>query len=343
MKKIRFLCIILILLVGKANGQTLPYVVVNNSNEIENVHIAPDSKSKIVTKVSPEIRFVAIDSIEGWYKIDLPVDYINSPNNGWVKSDFSKFTPDFSNDYIRLNGDRVVLRSKPTTKIKPFSVLWIDINEDRNYASTKFGQYFAVKSTIEDTLGKWYQIYVPDNHLVFKNDKLEKTRYGLIQGKYATYFDSYEDVLNNNTIAELEIKYNQEKQEKELRENEVKMKQNQNIILLLSLVFIFGILVFVSFYFYRFKKSTRFKNGFNSYLIKKYSLTTQNLEFWEKLVEGYNEKIIAEKLNLSIEAIKSRRKSLYKKIKVIEGGSMDKLKAVLIYNKELDTYNKITS
>ena len=77
--------------------------------------------------------------------------------------------------------------------------------------------------------------------------------------------------------------------------------------------------------------------GFDIYLEKKYQLTARNLEFWKSWITKSTQKEVAEELFISIDAIKSRRKSLRTKINDVEkiSGDFDKSTAITIYNKEL--------
>ena len=85
--------------------------------------------------------------------------------------------------------------------------------------------------------------------------------------------------------------------------------------------------------------------GFRIYLVGKYSLTTQNFEFWDLWIRGYNQEMMSKKLHLSINAVKSRRKSLKDKINRTSkiDGDFGQAKAVILCNKELELYKKVCS
>ena len=82
--------------------------------------------------------------------------------------------------------------------------------------------------------------------------------------------------------------------------------------------------------------------GFEPYLKEKYNLTNHNLEFWKIWVSAPDQQSIADQLYITINAVKSRRKSLREKIeKVISlEGKFNRAHAINIYNQELDFYQK---
>lgn len=82
--------------------------------------------------------------------------------------------------------------------------------------------------------------------------------------------------------------------------------------------------------------------GFKPYLKEKYNLTNNNLEFWELWVTGMDQQSISNKLFITVNSVKSRRKSLREKIEKVSPieGKFDKPKAILLYNEELNFYKQ---
>lgn len=128
-------------------------------------------------------------------------------------------------------------------------------------------------------------------------------------------------------------------------------EKNNYIFILFSLILIIMAIILVIYI--RRKKDKKnkkrlkeeFKNGFKNYLKKKYTLTNHNFEFWKIWIKGYTQEEIAQKLHLSINSVKSRRKSLKDRINEVEkiAGSFDKTKAIILYNKEQELYKKTIS
>lgn len=90
------------------------------------------------------------------------------------------------------------------------------------------------------------------------------------------------------------------------------------------------------------KLQKAFSEGFQNYLIQKYNLTKENIDFWEAWVTGLNQKELSEKLFISEDAIKSRRKSLKNRIAKIQKieGKFTQVMGTNIYNQEKELYNE---
>lgn len=132
-------------------------------------------------------------------------------------------------------------------------------------------------------------------------------------------------------------------QEKELQKKELQINRKTISFLILLLIIIVTIFVFLVLWFKKYNQQQKFKFGFFKYLQEKYKLTPVNLEFWQELIKGYTEKELAEQLFISINSIKSRRKTLFAKIKYVidNDNNFDKTKALILYKKELENYKKI--
>lgn len=130
-------------------------------------------------------------------------------------------------------------------------------------------------------------------------------------------------------------------QEKKLQEKELDIKRRTIIFLVIIIIVIAFALISLLLWFKKYRQRQKFKFGFSKYLQEKYKLTPKNLEFWQELIKGQTEQELAETLYLSINSIKSRRKTLFSKIKsVINDDNFDKTKAVILYKKEFEIYKK---
>ncbi|MGJ8743598.1 tetratricopeptide repeat protein [Polaribacter sp.] len=134
-------------------------------------------------------------------------------------------------------------------------------------------------------------------------------------------------------------------QEKKIQNEVLANNKKKIVILVFVILFISILLILLYLWFLNYKQKQQFKNGFTQYLKNKYSLTTTNLEFWENLIMGFTQDELADKLCISINGIKSRRKALFAKIKTTNNnnGSLDKAKAILLYKKEAELFKKNTS
>jgi len=125
-------------------------------------------------------------------------------------------------------------------------------------------------------------------------------------------------------------------------------KQNQNLITRGYIIIAFVILIIILLGIYlkvQYAKGQRiklFEAGFRNYLITKYGLTNHNIVFWELWVTGLDQSHMAEKLFISIDAVKSRGKSLRSKINQIQKieGAFTQSKATTIYNLEKDIFRE---
>ncbi|MEP0264191.1 tetratricopeptide repeat protein [Dokdonia sp.] len=90
------------------------------------------------------------------------------------------------------------------------------------------------------------------------------------------------------------------------------------------------------------KLQTKLEKGFEQYIKEKYFLSNQNIEFWKIWVIEHGQIQISEKLFITVNAVKSRRRSLRDKILRVEeiDGDFDQAKAIILYNKELEFYKK---
>lgn len=152
--------------------------------------------------------------------------------------------------------------------------------------------------------------------------------------RYKFIDDSLALVANNHRRRFERIKF----------EVEEKEKQHKRLIKNFIIFFIVVLLVGCSFYISKIRKKQKlakaFAKGFRNYLIKKYNLSPENIDFWELWVTGLDQTQLAEQLFISVDAVKSRRKSLKKKIDVIQtiDGNFTQTKAIHIYNLEKDIF-----
>lgn len=162
--------------------------------------------------------------------------------------------------------------------------------------------------------------------------------------KYIVIRDSLDKVARYYKEHFARIRFETDEKEQIIRKQEGEIEEKQNTILFVSGVTILIIISIVFFYSYKRRTQQKLRkelmNGFKPYLINKYSLTPENFDFWEILSEGLSQDQISEKLHISIDAIKSRRRSLKSKINKVEkiDGNFDKTKAVILYNQELELY-----
>lgn len=165
--------------------------------------------------------------------------------------------------------------------------------------------------------------------------------------KYIKIRDSLD--LKNNKQKESFARIKYELDEKQTiisdQNKELKIKTN-SILAILGAVLIVLFLI----YYNRAKNKRRLQNeklniaaNFKDYLIDKYDLTKQNIEFWELWVTKLSQEDMSERLHITTNAIKSRRKSLRKKINAIEtiDGDFDQALAIIIWNKNKETFSSI--
>lgn len=132
-----------------------------------------------------------------------------------------------------------------------------------------------------------------------------------------------------------------EKYEQELAKQQQESRKTLRYILIVALLLL---IVTLGFYVQKRMQKRRlqviFLEGFRDYLIKKYNLTPENIDFWELWITGLGNKQMSEQLFISIEAVRSRRKSLRSKIDKIQTieGNFTQTKATYIYNLEKDIF-----
>lgn len=158
--------------------------------------------------------------------------------------------------------------------------------------------------------------------------------------KYIYVRDSLDQVDRNQIEQFARIKFEVNEKEEQLLDNKKDIAAKQRIII--SLLILVGI-VFGIYFQRQWKKrklTKAFEEGFKSYLTKKYKLTSQNIEFWELWITGMDQTQMSETLFISIDAVKSRRKSLREKIDKIQNidGNFTQTKAIHIYNLERDVF-----
>ena len=159
--------------------------------------------------------------------------------------------------------------------------------------------------------------------------------------KYVSIRDSL-DLANRRYKDQFaRYKFELDEKEAELIINKENLKRNKYAVLFLSLLGLAIIIVFLKYRWNQRKLQKTFNNGFRNHLIKKYKLTSQNIEFWELWITGIDQKTMADKLFISIDAVKSRRKSLRKKIDEIEG-DFTQAKAICIFRDEKEGFVKFT-
>ena len=85
------------------------------------------------------------------------------------------------------------------------------------------------------------------------------------------------------------------------------------------------------------------ENGFRNFLVDKYQLTPENIEFWELWVELDDPKAVASKLGIPLKRIRDRRRSLKQKLYAVEKleGDFNRYKANIIYAKQGDLFRNL--
>ncbi|WP_299223131.1 tetratricopeptide repeat protein [uncultured Psychroserpens sp.] len=162
--------------------------------------------------------------------------------------------------------------------------------------------------------------------------------------KYKSISDSLDIVDRNNRDQFARIRFDLDRKEKTLAKAKYNLKLRNKIILGFTLI----IASTIGFLFYkkiqRDKLKRDFANGLKKYLINKYELTLQNIEFWELWIQGFDQQKMSEKLFISVDAVKSRRKSLREKIDRVKkiDGNFTQAKAIYIYNKEKESFKEVS-
>ena len=135
-------------------------------------------------------------------------------------------------------------------------------------------------------------------------------------------------------------------QQKNILNQEGEIKKRQTIIASFIVITLLVIILIIGIIIHRKRKQKQLEQelmkGFEPYLKGKYNLSNHNIEFWKLWITGIDQKSLSKKLFITVNSVKSRRKSLREKIeKVIPiEGKFDKPKAILLYNKELDFYKE---
>lgn len=176
-------------------------------------------------------------------------------------------------------------------------------------------------------------------------------------GDYKIALDLLSKLHNGNTSKAYQDKYNrfrdsldiaQRNQREDFARIRYEFEEKNNylikVIAVITTTGIIALIVLFGLFLFRKRKkqglAKAFAKGFRNYLIKKYNLSPENIDFWELWVTGLDQTQLAEQLFISIDAVKSRRKSLKKKIDVIQAidGNFTQTKAIHIYNLEKDIF-----
>lgn len=164
--------------------------------------------------------------------------------------------------------------------------------------------------------------------------------------KYILVRDSIEKVARSHKNQFDRIRFETEEKNNRIKEQSIEIDRKRTTIY--SIIIILGCTFLVVLFLYR-KKQLRENKlqkqlllGFEQYLKEKYDLTNQNIEFWNIWTNDHGQEYIAEKLYITVDAVKSRRRSLKNKISKIEpiDGAFDRAKAIILFNKEFLFYKK---
>lgn len=162
--------------------------------------------------------------------------------------------------------------------------------------------------------------------------------------KYIQVRDSLDKVALRYKNQFDRIRFETDEKEQRIEQQSKALNQKQNFIYSILIILVFIVLVILTIYYKRKKAKEILKEklteGFDNYLKNKYSLSNQNLEFWKIWVVEHGQNQIAEKLFITVNAVKSRRKSLRDKVYKVKKiqGDFDQAKAIILYNKELEFY-----
>ena len=120
-------------------------------------------------------------------------------------------------------------------------------------------------------------------------------------------------------------------------------KKNHTILFIVLVVFLILILWLGVYYKRKItsnKLQVKLQEGFEAFIKDKYKLTNQNLEFWITWVNEGGQEAVASKLFISVDAVKSRRRSLKNKLSRVESisGDFDRAKAIILFKKEWDFF-----
>jgi tetratricopeptide (TPR) repeat protein len=165
------------------------------------------------------------------------------------------------------------------------------------------------------------------NWLIHKRDSLE------------TINDAVKDALYR-------IRFKVDEKDAIIRTQTSQIEQINSTKLGLVISIISILLFFVGVLFFRRTKRRRlekaFAQGFHQYLVEKYKLTKENLDFWMLWASGLNQKQLSAELFISEDAVKSRRKSLKQRIRKVQKID-DKFTQVMgtnLFNQEKERFQK---
>lgn len=169
--------------------------------------------------------------------------------------------------------------------------------------------------------------------------------------KYLHINDSLEQQARSYKDQFARIRFETEEKENIIRDQNEniliqknKIQSRQFIIIILIAVLLLIILVFRAKSFYKKRKQKQLEQelmkGFEPYLKEKYNLTNHNIEFWKLWITAIDQQTLAKKLFITVNSVKSRRKSLREKIEKVTPieGKFDKPRAIILYNHERDFY-----
>tara|TARA_R110002072_G_scaffold7503_2_gene40943 strand:+ start:736802 stop:738355 length:1554 start_codon:yes stop_codon:yes gene_type:complete len=162
--------------------------------------------------------------------------------------------------------------------------------------------------------------------------------------KYISVRDSLDKVARTYKNQFDRIEFETNEKETTINEQSKELKKNKDLILIIFLCLFLSVVSLVTFYVWKKRKKKKLQKtllkGFENYLKEKYGLSNQNFEYWKIWVEEHGQEIISQKLFISIDALKSRRRSLKNKVANIGEitGDFDQAKAIKLFNKELEFY-----
>lgn len=164
--------------------------------------------------------------------------------------------------------------------------------------------------------------------------------------KYVKIRDSIllEDRNMQHNFDHIEFFVNEAK--KELEMNRAKLKFSKNLLYSMIGFGMMTLLIFIGYTFRRKQKQKlvhqQFADGLDNYLTQKYGLTPENLDFWLIYIQGKDQYEMADELSISVDGVKSRRKSLRNKINKVEkiDGKFDKAYAINLYNQEKELFKQ---
>ncbi|MFD2565909.1 tetratricopeptide repeat protein [Pseudotenacibaculum haliotis] len=170
---------------------------------------------------------------------------------------------------------------------------------------------------------------------VYKGDDSKKLyqKYNHVKDSLALADRRHKDLFN-------QFEFELDEKQNELLTKDKKLAANQYIFIGIGIIAFLGIILFMIHRLKIRKLKKQFEKGFRQYLIDKYNLSSQNIEFWEAWLLDLKPKELSEKLFISIDAVKSRRQSLRDKVYKIQKleGNFTQSRAIRIYNQELENF-----